>query len=517
MAHSIDTAVTAVNEIPLPEPGEMDMRDVQLFLERMPKLFAALAESVGRVGERLGSDFPVHPAVPEHLLQLAANSASMEEFTREALRIFITEHAEDLRRQEESQESPNPGFWNVDDIESSGSGHSGGTTPPAGEQPTTTADAGTADDEEEQAEAGGGGGRNGNNDDGGHNGPGDPEGPSEDDDDGEEDDRNRDRPNRLDDDQEGAESNVPKGGIPTPFPEDDESRRRIAGEVIQDLRERAARLIEEDSVEVAQDFEHRLVREIGGLEKSLTGRERDYWYRSGDYSGTKFAMRRWRRSTTLEDRDHEAYLETEIKRRLEARNPGDPPEVVVDLGGARGVTWSREANKFAEQVRAGEVIFVVTNLVNSPRVYDSPNYLEVRDTGDYGPLLERVVDEKLVQFINTTFQALPNATIRWPDGRSVPLAGRATILNDIRSMTLRSYVPELTIPEATKAVRPGGMYLVGGSDVWSAFGREDNPGQMQGIQNAHRALVEKRGFEVEDMPRTAYGWRIFRRTTPREG
>jgi hypothetical protein len=85
--------------------------ELDAFLAGLPRLFEAVASSVARVAERLGSDFPVHPSVSEHLQEIAATVAGMGEFAEEAYSIHRTAHAAELERIENPR--PNERLWDV--------------------------------------------------------------------------------------------------------------------------------------------------------------------------------------------------------------------------------------------------------------------------------------------------------------------------------------------------------------------------------------------------------------------
>lgn len=85
--------------------------DLDAFLSGLPRLFEAVASSVSCVAERLGSEFPVHPSVPEHLQEIAATVAGMGEFAGEAHALHRVAHATEMERIEEPR--PNEGLWDV--------------------------------------------------------------------------------------------------------------------------------------------------------------------------------------------------------------------------------------------------------------------------------------------------------------------------------------------------------------------------------------------------------------------
>jgi hypothetical protein len=97
--------------------------DLDLFLAQLPQLFEALASSIAGVAERLASEFPVDPAVPEHLQEIAATVAGMGEFAGEAHGIHRTAHAAEMER----IENPKPGgsLWDIN-ATTEGGGVSGG-------------------------------------------------------------------------------------------------------------------------------------------------------------------------------------------------------------------------------------------------------------------------------------------------------------------------------------------------------------------------------------------------------
>jgi hypothetical protein len=85
--------------------------DLDAFLAGLPRLFEAVASSVAGVADRLGSEFPVHPSVPEHLQEIAATVAGMGEFAGEAHAIHRVAHAAEMERIEDPR--PNESLWDV--------------------------------------------------------------------------------------------------------------------------------------------------------------------------------------------------------------------------------------------------------------------------------------------------------------------------------------------------------------------------------------------------------------------
>ena len=110
MSTHIDAATEAVSEhIGAWVPA--NALDLDMFLAGLPRLFETVASSVATVAERLGSEFPVHPSVPEHLQEIAATVAGMGEFAGEAHAIHRTAHAAEMERIENPR--PNEELWDV--------------------------------------------------------------------------------------------------------------------------------------------------------------------------------------------------------------------------------------------------------------------------------------------------------------------------------------------------------------------------------------------------------------------
>jgi hypothetical protein len=110
VVHHIDAAADMVEQqIGTWEPD--NAVDLDLFLSNLPRLFEAVSTSIGHVASRLGSDFPVDPAVTERLREIASTVAGMSEFAGEAHAIHRSAHAKELERIED----PRPGeqMWDV--------------------------------------------------------------------------------------------------------------------------------------------------------------------------------------------------------------------------------------------------------------------------------------------------------------------------------------------------------------------------------------------------------------------
>lgn len=110
MSVHIDAATEAVSEYIGAWAPESAV-DLDSFLAGLPRLFDTLAAAVSGVAERLTSEFPVHPSVPEHLEEIAATVAGMSEFAAEAHAIHLVAHSAEMERIENPR--PHEELWDV--------------------------------------------------------------------------------------------------------------------------------------------------------------------------------------------------------------------------------------------------------------------------------------------------------------------------------------------------------------------------------------------------------------------
>ena len=110
MNSHIDAATEAVSES-IGAWAPENALDLDSFLAGLPGLFEAVAASVASVAERLGSEFPVDPSVPDHLQEIAATVAGMGEYAAEAHAIHRLAHAAEMERIENPR--PNEELWDV--------------------------------------------------------------------------------------------------------------------------------------------------------------------------------------------------------------------------------------------------------------------------------------------------------------------------------------------------------------------------------------------------------------------
>lgn len=77
-----------------------NVEDLGRFLQGLPDIHDALAESLTRIADRFGDELPVHPAVTEHIREMAAQSAGLHDFADQTYSIFRSAHSDDLERLE---------------------------------------------------------------------------------------------------------------------------------------------------------------------------------------------------------------------------------------------------------------------------------------------------------------------------------------------------------------------------------------------------------------------------------
>ena len=110
MSGHIDAAAEAISEY-IGAWAPENAIELDSFLAGLPGLFEALAAAVSGVADRLGSEFPVDPSVPEHLAEIAATVAGMGDFAAEAHAIHRMAHSAELERIENPR--PHEELWDV--------------------------------------------------------------------------------------------------------------------------------------------------------------------------------------------------------------------------------------------------------------------------------------------------------------------------------------------------------------------------------------------------------------------
>jgi hypothetical protein len=91
-----DTAEAIHQGIGSFEPENVD--DLGAFLQGLPAVYEALTSGLSRLADRFGDEYPLHPAVVEHIRELGSAAAGQHEYAAEAHHIFTTSHQDDLER-----------------------------------------------------------------------------------------------------------------------------------------------------------------------------------------------------------------------------------------------------------------------------------------------------------------------------------------------------------------------------------------------------------------------------------
>lgn len=93
-----DTAEAIHQGIGSFEPENVE--DLGAFLQALPAVYEAFTSGLNRLADRFGDEYPLHPAVVEHIRELASAAAGQHEYAAEAHHIFTTTHQDDLERLE---------------------------------------------------------------------------------------------------------------------------------------------------------------------------------------------------------------------------------------------------------------------------------------------------------------------------------------------------------------------------------------------------------------------------------
>lgn len=257
------------------------------------------------------------------------------------------------------------------------------------------------------------------------------------------------------------------------------------------------------SREFAPNFETRFQAQHAFEKEMLAKKEFGWKYNKGIYQDHFFAQDvpnpvEYFTDTRGEERELsglEVLLANQIHAQLSIRTDGTPVNV-LDIGGGLGTSWSRLALRFEDEVLAGNLNFIVTNLKNDPE-----DFLPEQIEGE--TLLSRT--RHLVQFIKGTFSEIGDTSINKPDGTTIPLRGNMAIVHENLSVTAWSKIPEWDILEVAELVEPSGIYVVNSSDILdpkAVITEEECKERLQGIQSAHEKMQRSLGFtkvqEIEE-------------------
>lgn len=203
-----------------------------------------------------------------------------------------------------------------------------------------------------------------------------------------------------------------------------------------------------------------------------------------------------------------SHLGIFIKKLIQTK-PSNEPVVALDIGGGAGLTWAMTAANFGEEVKAGKVIFAVSNLVWSKEQFANP--------------YQKTFDSGLVHYISSTFRGLLRKSITLPNGDILPLKGVADLIHESQSLTRWSQVPELDILSLSRLISPYGTYFISHPTTPCLYDQVTNARQNQiqrenVIRQVHRLLQSKYGFrsilQVEDGEFAGSGllYSIFRKS-----
>ncbi len=202
-------------------------------------------------------------------------------------------------------------------------------------------------------------------------------------------------------------------------------------------------------------------------------------YQSGDYSVPIFEMERAGSTMTLAGVESKFTREMNnaeqlcgVERSLAhmvaelLKNSKKRPIVVLDFGGGIGLSWCRLAKKFEQFVKAGEVVFCVSNMEQS---FDPKLAAERRLDGYHQKndrlLVTTVVDQGLVQYIEG--ELLGSDTKDAKSLRQTKIsAGEATVslLGSVdvlfaRMSIIHTLIPEFHVPRVLELLSDQGIFI----------------------------------------------------------
>ncbi len=183
---------------------------------------------------------------------------------------------------------------------------------------------------------------------------------------------------------------------------------------------------------------------------------------------------------------YEIFLRDQMQAAIDQK--GDSPAVFLDLGGGAGESWAKLALYFRREVTRGEAIFMVSNLVFKPEQYYQHFHRDQR-------VNQNVIDARnngLIQYIEGPFSDLPTRELALPNGTTISLNGHTTLINEDKSLTNWTQIPEVDIPIAGGLLSPYGIYMVRSDDVLVASTYSDDKNRRnitKGKEIAYRILA----------------------------
>ncbi|GEM_PF-6507934 len=142
------------------------------------------------------------------------------------------------------------------------------------------------------------------------------------------------------------------------------------------------------------------------------------------------------------------------------------PILVMDFGGGVGLSWSRLAVKFEEEVRANEVYFVVTNIEKNFLVGAAIENCYNKDSQKDGREVVKYAHEQgLVMHIEAELSGADKDDINSLrqyrveiDHKSVPFIGNVDIIHTRMSL-VHSVIPEIHYPRLFELFSKNGVFL----------------------------------------------------------
>lgn len=160
------------------------------------------------------------------------------------------------------------------------------------------------------------------------------------------------------------------------------------------------------------------------------------------------------------------------------------PVIVLDIGAMIGMSWRRLANFYTDQVKAGKIVFVTSNLNN-----DLKTFIKERLTRQEKAFLAKT--DSLIQSIEATPAELRRKKINLPNGTLVSLEHNVDIVHESFSMTAWGRTPDIDILRVPGLLSEYGMYYVPVEDterMQLAVDNEERIPIMLGIKLAHKQL-----------------------------
>jgi len=168
--------------------------------------------------------------------------------------------------------------------------------------------------------------------------------------------------------------------------------------------------------------------------------------------------------------------------------PDVNPLILLDIGGGMGMTWTRMAYDYQNEVEQGLVAFVVSNLGRNP--------LEIADARGFDLDEDHILTKgkPFVHHLISPFYNLKNQVITLPNDRKIPLNGNTSLVHERLALTSWSRTADIDIVNVAELLTPKGIYVVPKANIEQPGDDNDKKTErlrVSAIEHGHQTLQEQ--------------------------